>query len=84
MLHDSHAQYNRTTGLAAYVVIDLSIYSVVSCICILFAAFVIKFGKDSPMVNGDQVFISFLSSAPVVSAMCSLTTQPTVDCEYSH
>ena len=50
-------------------------------ILILFAVFVIQFDEDSPMVNGDQVFISFISSAPEVSAMCSLTTQPSIDCE---
>ena len=56
-------------------------YSPLSAIIVLFAVFVIEFGENFPMVNGDQVFVSFTSSVPGASAMCSLTTQPTVDCK---
>ena len=36
------------------------------------------------MVVGDRVFISFISSVPGAPAMCSLTTQTAVDCEYNN
>ena len=48
------------------------------------AEFVIQFSGDTPAVNGDQVFVSFSSSVPVESATCSITTQPSVDCEYTY
>ena len=36
------------------------------------------------MVVGDRVFINFISSVPGAPAMCSLTTQTAVDCEYNN
>ena len=36
------------------------------------------------MVVGDRVFVSFISSVPGAPAMCSLTTQTAVDCEYNN
>lgn len=41
------------------------------------------FNQDTPTVNGNDITISFATSAVVQSIECAYTAETTVDCEYS-
>ena len=45
-------------------------------------AFEICFDMDSPRVNGSELFLSFDSTVPVDSAVCSVETLPDQDCKF--